>query len=194
MSANTIIHRIVHPAVVVLAPTGVTPNQITTLRLVTGVAAALAFAGPAPWLHIGAAIFVFSMLLDRMDGDLARFTGQTSPGGHRYDLISDCTSNIIAFLGIGIGQMGELGLYGPLLGLIAGTAVGALFWQLHILRIGELRPWVIGPGLHVDPDDLMIFVPILVWCGAAFPMLIAAAVITPVVAVVLGLTGVRRSA
>ncbi|HEY4251798.1 MAG TPA: CDP-alcohol phosphatidyltransferase family protein [Roseomonas sp.] len=193
MSANTIIHRIVHPAVVALAPTGVTPNQITTIRLATGIAAALAFAGPAPWLHIGAGIFVVSMLLDRMDGDLARFTGQTSPRGHIYDLISDCVSNIIAFIGIGIGLMPEIGFYGPLLGILAGCGIGALFGQLHILRLGELKPWVLGPGLHVDPDDLMIFMPILVWIGAAIPMLIAAAVITPILAILLGLTGKKRA-
>ncbi|MFH5926400.1 CDP-alcohol phosphatidyltransferase family protein [Roseomonas xinghualingensis] len=188
MSANTVIHRIVRPAVRALAPTGITPNQITTARIATGIAAAIAFSGDASWQNAGGAIFLLSMLLDRADGELARQTGQSSPSGHRYDLISDCLSNIIAFIGIGLGQMAALGLFGPVIGLIAGAAVGTLFWQLHILQIGEVRGYELAPGIIIDPDDLMVFVPILIWVGAAIPMLWAAAVITPLAALFLGLS------
>ncbi|EHM03391.1 CDP-alcohol phosphatidyltransferase [Acetobacteraceae bacterium AT-5844] len=195
MSADTIIHRVVRPAVRLVAPSGITPNTITTLRLATGIAAAVAFAvGDAGWLAIGAAIFLLSMLLDRADGELARQTGQSSVAGHRYDLASDCFSNIIAFIGLGIGQMAALGLLGPALGVAAGLAVGALFWQLHILRIGELRGYRLAPGILVDPDDLLIFVPILIWTGATVPMLFAAAIITPAAALWLAIAGSRQGA
>ncbi|MDT8277174.1 CDP-alcohol phosphatidyltransferase family protein [Roseomonas mucosa] len=192
MSHDTIIHRIVRPAVRRVALTGVTPNQITTLRLLGGIAAALAFAGPSPWPAIGGGIFLFSMLLDRADGELARQTRQFSAGGHRYDLISDCSSGIIAFIGIGVGLMPILDLTGPLLGVVAGLGIGALFWQLNVLKLGELRGYQIAPGLTVDPDDAMVFVPVLVWLGLSEPMLWAAAVITPLAALWLGLTGRRR--
>lgn len=191
MSADTIIHRIVRPAVRLIAPTRVTPNHITTLRLATGVAAALALAGGGAWPAIGAGIFLLSMLLDRADGELARQTGQSSIAGHRYDLASDCFSNVIAFIGIGIGQADALGLLGPLLGVAAGGAVGTLFWQLHILRIGTLRGYRLAPGILVDPDDLLVFVPVLIWIGATMPMLFAAAIITPAAAAWLGLVGSR---
>src|SRR5688572_13854233 len=102
MSTNTLIHRIVRPAVRIVAKTPVTPNHITTLRLATGIAAALAFAaGDAAWSAVGGGIFVFSMLLDRADGELARQTGQSSPGGYWYDIISDGLSNVLAMLCIG---------------------------------------------------------------------------------------------
>jgi hypothetical protein len=193
MSANTVIHRIVRPAVRAIAPSGVTPNQITTVRLITGIAAALAFARDAGgWQDIGGAIFLLSMLLDRADGELARSTGQTSPAGHRYDLLSDCFSNIIAFLGIGIGQMAVLGSTGLALGAVAGAAIGALFWQLHILRIGTLRGYDIAPGITIDPDDLLALVPVLIWVGATVPMLWAAAIITPLAAVYLAVAGTRQ--
>jgi hypothetical protein len=194
MSASTVIHRIVRPAVRAIAPSGITPNQITTLRLATGIAAAVTFALDAgPWQATGAAIFLLSMLLDRADGELARQTGQSSPAGHRYDLLSDCFSNIIAFLGIGIGQMVHLGLLGPILGAVAGGAVGILFWQLHILQIGNLRGYEMARGILIDPDDLLVFVPLLIWVGAAVPMLWAAAVITPLAALWLALSGTRRA-
>jgi phosphatidylglycerophosphate synthase len=195
VSSNTLIHRIVRPTVRAVAPTGVTPNQITTLRLVTGTAAAAAFAvGGTLWPAIGGAIFVLSMLLDRADGELARQTGQSSPGGHRYDLISDCASNIMAFIGIGIGAMPQLGLLGPLLGALAGTGIGALFWQLNALRLVELRPYSAwNDRFNADPDDAMIFVPILLWLGAAIPTLVAAAVITPLAALWIGFGGASAS-
>lgn len=193
MSSNTIVHRAVRPIVRAVAPSGVTPNQITTLRLATGILAAIAFAGEDSWPAIGGVIFLLSFFLDRADGELARQTGQSSPGGHRYDLISDCTSNIIAFIGLGLGAGAQPGLLGPVLGVVAGAGIGALFWQLHILRIGTLRGYELAPGIIIDPDDLIALVPVLVWIGATAPMLVAAAVITPIAAIWLGLTGARQA-
>jgi archaetidylinositol phosphate synthase len=193
LSSNTLIHRIVRPAVRRIAHTGITPNHITTLRLVTGVAAAAAFAaGGTLWPAVGGAVFLVSMLLDRADGELARQTRRSSPAGHRYDLVSDCASNILAFLGIGIGAMPALGLVGPLLGLLAGGGIGALFWQLNALKLVELRPYSAWDDrFNADPDDALVFLPLLVWLGAAVPALVAAAVITPLAALWIGLAGSR---
>lgn len=195
MSSNTLIHRTVRPAVRRIAHTRITPNHITTLRLVTGIAAAIAFAhGGTLWPSVGGGIFVLSMLLDRADGELARQTGRSSVAGHRYDLVSDCASNIIAFIGIGIGAQPALGILGPLLGVLAGVGIGALFWQLNALKLVELRPYSAwGDRFNADPDDALIFVPLLVWCGAAVPALIAAAVITPLAALWIGLGGARAT-
>lgn len=190
MSHDTLIHHIIRPAVRRIAPTGVTPNQLTTLRLITGLAAAAAFArGGVLWPDLGGVIFVLSMLLDRADGELARQTGQSSLGGNRYDLVCDCTASVATFIGVGLGLIGALGPVGILLGLSAGTGIGVLFWQLNVLKLVPLRAYTFwNERLVVDPDDAMIFVPILIWCEAAQPMLIAAAVITPAAAVWLGLS------
>ena len=194
MSTNTVIHRLVRPAVRAVAPTGIRPNTITTVRLITGIAAAVALGWDAGfWQHVGAGIFLLSMLLDRADGELARQTGQSSPAGHRYDLFSDCFSNIIAFLGIGIGQMAHLGITGLILGALSGAAIGAIFYQLHILRIGTLRGYDLAPGVTIDPDDLLALVPVLIWVGAAIPMLWAAAIITPCAALYLAVAGTREA-
>ena len=65
ISHNTWIHRIAGLAVKPLVKTPVTPNHLTTLRLLTGLGAAGLFAtGAQPWLYYGAGLFVFSMLLD----------------------------------------------------------------------------------------------------------------------------------
>jgi phosphatidylglycerophosphate synthase len=194
MSHDTLIHRIVRPAVRRLAPTGVTPNQLTTLRLLTGVAAAASFAqGGTMWPDIGGAIFVFSMLLDRADGELARQTGQSSLSGYRYDLICDCAANVIAFLGIGIGlSEGALGRSAIFLGILAGFGTAMLFWHINVAKLHTLAGHALWGGrVVVDPDDAIIFVPILIWCGLAKPALVAAAVVTPAIALWLWVSALR---
>ena len=96
MSHNTWAHRLVTVAVRPLARTSVTPNQITTLRLVAGLAAALAFAiGGGAAAQVGGVLWILSMLCDRADGILARLTGRTSAWGHVYDLICDFTTTTL---------------------------------------------------------------------------------------------------
>ena len=38
----------------------------------------------------------------------------------------------------------------------------------------------------IDPDDAMVLLPVLIWCGLYAPALALAAVVTPLVAVALG--------
>jgi phosphatidylserine synthase len=56
-----------------LVGTGVTPNHLTTLRLLTGIAACIGIALGTPagnaW---GGALWLVSAFLDRADGELAR--------------------------------------------------------------------------------------------------------------------------
>jgi archaetidylinositol phosphate synthase len=194
MSHNTLIHRIVRPAVRVAARMGITPNQLTSARLATGLAAAACFAtGAYGWVALGGAIFVISMLLDRADGELARQTAQSSLAGHRYDLASDCIASVAAFVGLGIGLARENGDLGVDLGLLAGLGIGVLFFELNVLNLVSVGGLELFDGrLTFDPDDAMIFVPLLIWCGLAWPMLVAASVITPLAALVVGVLWRRR--
>jgi archaetidylinositol phosphate synthase len=74
------------------------------MRLATGLAASIFFAqGTYDWRALGGIVLLFSMLLDRADGELARQTGQTSLTGHRYDLAADGIASIATFVGLGIG-------------------------------------------------------------------------------------------
>jgi len=193
MSHDTLIHRIVRPAIRRIAPTGVTPNQLTTVRLATGVAAAAGFACGGVWADVGGVVFLVSMLFDRADGELARQTGQMSPAGHRYDLCVDCVADAIAFIGIGIGLAGAgLGIAPVLLGIAAGLGIGVLFWQLNVLKVIELSRYAMRHrGVVIDPDDALALVPVFVWLGLSWPMLIAAAAITPAAALWLGLLARR---
>jgi archaetidylinositol phosphate synthase len=198
MSQNSLIHALVRPAVRALAAhTGLTPNHLTTLRLATGLSAAVIFAqGTYGWASIaGGLIFLLSMLLDRADGELARYTNQMSIAGHRYDLVSDCIVSISTFIGIGIGVVHTAGLNALWLGALAGLGIGMLFLELNLMDIAPVRGYdLFGGRIRVDPDDAMIVVPVLIWCDLAAPMLIAAAVVAPLAALGLGALGLLRPA
>ncbi|MDP7424185.1 MAG: CDP-alcohol phosphatidyltransferase family protein [Rhodospirillales bacterium] len=158
--------------------TRITPNQITTLRLATGIGAAASFAvGEELWSMIGCGVFVVSMLLDRADGILARLSDKTSPGGHKFDLVADSLSNSLAFIGIGIGlhqsSLGELAI--PL-GIVAGIAITAVLWlvmraeEQEGSRVAELEGTV-----GFDPDDAMLALPVAVLLGWGTELIVAAA-------------------
>jgi phosphatidylglycerophosphate synthase len=173
-----------------LAQTPVTPNQLTWLRLLSGIGAALAFAqGEEVWRHWGAALFLLSFLLDRADGQLARLSGKTSAYGHKLDLASDSLANGLAFLGLGIGlRDGAFGLWALGMGALAGLAVGAVL--LLVVRIeaseGE-RAAELGSKAGFDPDDGMLAVPLFIWLGLEEPLLVLAAVGAPVFAVAMAI-------
>lgn len=185
MSHDTWIHRIARVTVVKpLIHTAVTPNQVTTARLLTGIAAAAALAIGPEWQNLGAAVFVLSVVLDRADGDLARLTGRTSASGHRYDMIADAVSNSLVLIGLGVGlRDGGYGLLSVSMGLMAGVSVAAILWL--VMRIEELKgaraaelPSVAG----FDADDAVLLIPVFIWFGQAEGLLVAAFYIAPLVA------------
>ncbi len=186
MSHNTWIHRAVRVTVVKpLANTPVTPNHLTTVRLLTGIAAAVIMAAGPGWLNIAAAVFVLSVALDRADGELARLTGRTSASGHRYDMIADATCNALILIGLGIGlRDGGFGPWAIPMGVLAGVSVAAILWM--VVRMEEsngARAAELPSFGGFDADDAVLLIPVFVWLGMAEGLLGAAAVIAPLVAV-----------
>ncbi len=195
MSHNTWIHRLARVGVRPLVKTRVTPNHLTTVRLITGLAAAAAFAAGTPdWRAWGGGIFVLSMVLDRADGELARLSGKTSLWGHKYDLISDALCNALVFVGIGIGlRDGAFGTWAALMGLAAGTAITAiLLLTLKMEQLKGERAAELAGAAGFDPDDAMLAVPLLVWAGWAEQMIVAACIGAPVFALGMYLAMRRR--
>ena len=169
-----------------LVKTPITPNQITTLRLITGVSAALLFAaGDTNFTTIGSAVFILSLLLDRADGILARLTGKTSPGGHKYDLIADTASNAFVFIGIGVGlRHSELGNLAIPLGFVAGLAVTAVFsLVIRAEAQGGNRVAELKSSAGFDPDDGMLLIPVAMMLDFSNELIIAAATGAPLFAI-----------
>jgi phosphatidylglycerophosphate synthase len=168
-----------------LAKTPVTPNQVTTVRLATGLAAAGMLAiGREPWPDVAAGVFVLAMVLDRADGELARMTGKTSPFGHAYDLVADALCNALIFVALGTAlRAGAFGVWAVPMGVAAGLAVAAILWMVvRIEAAAGARAAELGGFAKFDSDDAMLIVPLAIWLGGATVLLAAASVGAPLFA------------
>jgi len=160
-----------------LVNTPVTPNQITVLRLLTGLGACGCLAyGETPVIHWGAGLFVISNFIDHMDGELARLSGKTSRFGHLFDIYSDVIVHILLFVSIGIGLSdGWLGEAAWIMGVVSGISVSGLFALFQYL---EGRMGVKQAGLPriagFEIEDVMYLVSPAIWGGGLVPILILA--------------------
>jgi Family of unknown function (DUF5941)/CDP-alcohol phosphatidyltransferase len=83
---------------------GFTPNQVTTVSVLIGLAAAIAFATGERWgLVTGAVLLQLAFTTDCVDGQLARYTRQFSKLGAWLDSVFDRTKEYLAFAGLAIG-------------------------------------------------------------------------------------------
>ena len=84
--------------------TPVTPNQITLAGASIGMAGAflLSLAGYWPKL-IGSLLFLFCIIVDGVDGEIARLKLQATSFGHYLDIITDNIVHIAIFAGITLG-------------------------------------------------------------------------------------------
>jgi phosphatidylglycerophosphate synthase len=170
--------RIARRLVTPLKDTWVSPNHLTTLRLLLGLGAAAAFVpGTYRWSNAGAWAFFLSNFIDHTDGELARISGKSSPIGHLYDLASDATVTILLFVAIGAG------LHATVLGALAGCAVAAIF---HLrMRIEELHGKSATRQASFrgfETEDVLYLLPLVTLCNAVAPFLLAAAIGAPVFA------------
>jgi phosphatidylglycerophosphate synthase len=99
---------------------GFTPNQITTVSLFIGLAAAIAFAtGERAGLIAGAVLLQLAFTTDCVDGQLARYTRTFSKLGAWLDSIFDRSKEYLAFAGLAIGASRA----GDPVWLLAGAAL-----------------------------------------------------------------------
>ncbi len=178
-------HKLARQFVRPLINTPVTPNHLTTLRLLTGLAACAAFAlGTRNWEIWGGVLWVISAFLDRADGELARESGNCSESGHAYDYYCDVLVNGLVFLCIGIGQRhGVVGDWTVLMGLVAGLAVSVasiLSERLELQSDDVDKAYEGRAGFDFD-DVLYIFGP-LAWLAWLFPLLVGASIGGPLFA------------
>lgn len=89
---------LVRPAWKVIQWTGVPPTAITTLSALMGIGAGVAAA--AGRFALGGWLFVFSGMLDTMDGRLARERQQVTPWGAAIDSILDRLSDMAILIGL----------------------------------------------------------------------------------------------
>ena len=172
-------HRLARPLVRPLVGTGITPNHITTARLVTGLMASAALCPGTPyWTWWAGALWLLSAFLDRADGELARVGNMASAEGQAWDYQVDVIVNPSFFVGAGIGlRHSDLGLCAIPLGILAGGSVflGA-YWSkaLELLRGGEEKAY--SGAFGFDFDDMLYLLAPMAWLGWLMPLLVGAAI------------------
>ncbi|HEU4405226.1 MAG TPA: CDP-alcohol phosphatidyltransferase family protein [Polyangiaceae bacterium] len=146
--------------VAALAPSRVTPNQLTLLNLAVFVAGAglLAASGARAAAVGAAALFELSYVLDCADGMLARYKGLASRQGHLFDFFTDEAKAVAlsAALSLHLWRAGGLG---PLLGawppgdarfLLGGVLVVAAVASALSLTTFVRRPELTGEAGAVE--------------------------------------------
>ncbi|MGF6662324.1 phosphatidylglycerophosphate synthase [Paraburkholderia atlantica] len=180
--------RLARRLVTPLVDTWVTPNHLTTLRLLIGVAGALCLAhGGFAWANAGALLIVLSNFVDHTDGELARVGGKSSRIGHFYDLACDALVTVMLFVGMGIGaggaQIDALRLAPGVLGAVAGVAVALIFFLR--MRIEEMVGKAGTKQASVggfETEDVLYLLPIVTLTSVVAPFVVVASIGAPLFA------------
>ena len=114
-----------------LVRTSISPNQVSVVSILIGLAAAWFFANGN--FITGALVFQLCAIIDCVDGDLARALFKQSRLGKWLDLGGDQVVHFSVFAGIGIG-VGRLDQSVPALALGASSALGVLLCFAVIVR------------------------------------------------------------
>ena len=162
-------HRLVRPLVPALIRLKVTPNQVTGVRLVLGLAGVAATAWGSETARLwGGALWLLCCLGDRLDGELARLGDMCSPEGARFDMAVDRWISALFFLGLGLSV--HAGAH-PLLGAACGgiACLAQLANSAVADRFDTLSPngdKVIPSKWGFDADDALYVLGPLAWLSA----------------------------
>jgi phosphatidylglycerophosphate synthase len=130
---------------------GFSPNQLTYLMMASGVLAGVVVSLPAPelWTALGGAVLIqVYLLLDCVDGEVARYLKQTSVAGVFLDRIGHYLSEISLLVGLGFMAQGGWQNGGWVeLGLVA--ALGAALIKAETDNVVVARA---KSGLTADPS------------------------------------------
>jgi phosphatidylglycerophosphate synthase len=87
-----------------LARTRITPNQITIFNTALGLGCAALLASTTYWLRLcGALLFLMSIVVDGVDGEVARLRMLESSFGEKLDVFTDNLVHVAIFAGMAIG-------------------------------------------------------------------------------------------
>jgi archaetidylinositol phosphate synthase len=174
--------RLIHyidPVARVFAGIGLTPNQLTLISLVLGIASALLYAFQHAYL--GAAMLFLSGLFDFIDGGVARIIGKASAFGAAIDWIIDKYVDCLVLIGIGFG-----GLADPRIVAIAvfGSMINTFIKPVTYAEIGfdrkeggKIKDPLEGVGIFGRPETAITLI-VLSLLGQVYWAVIIIAIMT----------------
>ncbi len=151
------INRYVHIplAAILVRPlihTPVTPNQVTLLSVLFALVAAFGFSqGTLEGLIAGGVLFEFSLILDCVDGQLARAKNMASDLGRLIDGIGGYIANLGVVVGIGFGFPETVP---TMIALTVITILRAIAYdyckQAMTTRINEGQDWAMQEQIKIE--------------------------------------------
>jgi phosphatidylglycerophosphate synthase len=143
-----------------LMSTTITPNQVTTVSCVLGLAAAAALSlGSWPTLIVGALLLQFSIVVDCADGQLARAKGLTSQWGEVFDHTSDDLTFLQVSFALGLTVWrSDLGSLEKLLLVTSGFVAALLLTASQYFYNEEYRTVAArgaGGGVREDGERVL---------------------------------------
>jgi phosphatidylglycerophosphate synthase len=180
--------RLARRLVTPLIGTPITPNHLTTLRLLIGIAGAYYLSIGSFWLcSFGALLIALSNFVDHTDGELARISGQSSKIGHFYDLACDSLVTVLLFVGLGFYvSVHHPSLIVPAewLGGVAGVAVALIFFlRMRIESMAGKNGTKQASMAGFETEDVLYLLPVVTLLNGMTPFLIAASIGAPLFAV-----------
>jgi phosphatidylglycerophosphate synthase len=125
------------PLTRLLLRTRLAPSHVTLLGVATGVFGAAGLATVSYWGRLGGVLLLLaSIVLDCVDGDMARAQLSQNPAGARLDVMGDYLVHLAVFAGLATGLLREgLPASGVWAALALITGVGAAMTAVHVLLI-----------------------------------------------------------
>lgn len=133
---------------------GISANQTTLLRLILALVIAPMFLQPQPAWWIAAALACYlRIILDCVDGELARLRDAASPQGTYLDEFVDMASEGVLLSGMALGLYRMLGFHAVAFGLAAVVLASLTRSHLHLLRSTAFEWGVPAPARDSAPPQ-----------------------------------------
>ena len=130
--------------------TSITPNQVSLMTIITGIISGIIFSkGTATYFIIAGGLHFFCLVLDCVDGMIARLKKNGTPVGRIVDGFADYSVGVAVFIGYGIG-LAHAGYQAPFSINISHwtlLAFSAVSWIFHSMIVDYYRVEFMAHGL-----------------------------------------------
>lgn len=150
-----VVRRLSKPLTRVALRLGMSPNSVTLISFAIGLGAAASFAVGTRWaLVLGAVLLQLSLIVDCVDGEVARATRRFSALGAWLDASTDRVKEYLAYAGLAIGASHALGIdIWPLAVVMVVLQTTRHMTDYDFSRVQRAREARVEPRPITDPDD-----------------------------------------
>lgn len=150
-----VVRRLSKPLTRLALRARMSPNAVTLISFAIGIGAALAFANGERWaLVLGAVLLQLSLIVDCVDGEVARATRRFTALGAWLDASTDRVKEVVAYAGLAAGAAAVWGVnLWPLALLMVVLQTTRHMTDYDFSRVQRRREASVQPRSVADPSD-----------------------------------------